>query len=322
MSGDDDPFLPYHCETLNADFLRSPCAKKLAQLKAVRERYPGSFLGPLEHCAACKGNNLIIQPAPPEPGPAPGAIVSSPAQKEENMSGMVKFKDEKEAIRVLGPRIIMTLTPGQEIRLAGDEMVVPIIAGQFCKYHPEVEAHKNKSGRFMGLCLQCLRDRAARNSRNRGKSAVPAPAPVSGRQLSPAEIKRGREAVSRLAASQAKTVVDKFSETFAPAPPKSAPLPVIPFHLACKNHTDRLARVDVLGRTMRFCQECLVERGRKTGSQNFAHFQPPFSIPLNAPEFAELKEWLVIQAAEYERTLPREIMYRLKLARREATVLG
>jgi hypothetical protein len=228
------------------------------------------------------------------------------------MSGVVKFKDEKEAPRVLGAAMILTPKPGQEIRLAGDEKVVPIIAGQFCKHHPEVEAHKNKSGRFMGLCLQCLRDRAARNSRNRTKSAV----------LSSAEIKRGREAMSRLAASQAKTVVDKFSEMFAPAPLKSEPLPVIPFPLACKNHPDRLARVDRLGRTMRFCQECLAERGRKTGSLNFANQTPPMTIPLNAPEYAELKEWLLAQAAEYERTLAKEIMYRLKLAMREATVLG
>jgi hypothetical protein len=72
MSGDDDSFLPYHCETLNADFLRSPCAKKLAQLKAVREKFSGAFLGPLEHCAACKGKDLITRVAPPESGPAPG----------------------------------------------------------------------------------------------------------------------------------------------------------------------------------------------------------------------------------------------------------
>ena len=43
---------------------------------------------------------------------------------------------------------------------------------------------------------------------------------------------------------------------------------------------------------------------------------PPVAIPLNQPEYRELKIWLEEQAKEYERTLHKEIMYRLKLAMR------
>ncbi len=314
MSG--DPFLPYRCEVLNAEFLRPPCIKKLAQLKEVREKFSGAYLGPLEHCAACKGNNLIIRVAPPELRPAPAAAASPPAQKEENMAGVVKFKDEDEANRVLGAGKIKTLRPGEEIRLADNETVVPIVIGQFCKLHAEVEAHKTKSGRFMGLCLQCLRDLAARNSRNRVGKGTAAPEDLT----TPQSLKHRVAALGETAAVE---VAASFAAKVTPLPSGARGMPP-PLHpdLACKNHLDRPARIDRLGRTMRFCQECLAARGRKTGSQNFTNQTPPFSIPLNVPEFAEVKEWLVAQAAEYERTLAREIMYRLKLAMRAAAVLG
>jgi hypothetical protein len=77
-------------------------------------------------------------------------------------------------------------------------------------------------------------------------------------------------------------------------------------------------KIDRLGRSMGMCETCLSARGRRSGLENtrLGKTSPPVAIPLNQAEYAELKEWLEEQAKEYERTLQREIMYRLKMAMR------
>jgi hypothetical protein len=98
---------------------------------------------------------------------------------------------------------------------------------------------------------------------------------------------------------------------------RPGPLPEFP----CKNHLDRPARFDSMGRNMRFCSECLSKRGQDSGTENArsGKTSAPVAIPLNQMKYSDLKEWLVAQAEENERTLSAEIMYRLKLAMREAS---
>lgn len=71
---------------------------------------------------------------------------------------------------------------------------------------------------------------------------------------------------------------------------------------------------------MRLCDECLSKRGMESGTENArsGKTSPPVSIPLNQPKYADLKEWLLAQAEENERSLLQEIMFRLKLAMRSA----
>jgi hypothetical protein len=86
----------------------------------------------------------------------------------------------------------------------------------------------------------------------------------------------------------------------------------------CKNHPDRPARIDSLGRSMGICDECLTARGRAAGISNQERgvSSPPVSIPLNHAKYAKIKEWLKAQAEENERSLQNEIMFLLKQAMR------
>ncbi len=112
----------------------------------------------------------------------------------------------------------------------------------------------------------------------------------------------------------------------SPETPEALPLPMITdiadiqtLH-TCKKHLERPAKIDRLGRSMGLCEECLSERGRASGIKGqYARLTgPPVSIPLNQGKYAELKAWLEKQAAENERTLTQEIMYRLKMIMRLA----
>jgi hypothetical protein len=71
---------------------------------------------------------------------------------------------------------------------------------------------------------------------------------------------------------------------------------------------------------MGLCNECLSDRGRASGirGQYSGKTGPPVSIPLNQERFAEIKTWLEESAKEYERTMNEEIMFRLKMAMRQA----
>ena len=84
--------------------------------------------------------------------------------------------------------------------------------------------------------------------------------------------------------------------------------------LTCKNHPDRPVKFDSLNRSMGLCQECVTKRGRESGRMSNKHgaTAPPFYIPLNQAKYADLKGWLIAQAAENERTLQQQIMFSLK----------
>jgi len=162
-------FLPYRCERLRGDYLQSPCGRQVAEAEARRQKFPQALLGPLEHCLACRGRDLIIREAAAgkiEPSVEPSVDLPAAAKKAkegQNMGGVVACKDEAEAARVLGPGKIPVIA----------ECLPPLpVKGQFCKYHPEVESRRNKHGTYMGLCRECLAARASRNSRNRGQKAL------------------------------------------------------------------------------------------------------------------------------------------------------
>jgi hypothetical protein len=279
--------LPYHCPEHQSDHLISPCVKQLARIAAMGKAGL-IWLGPLEKCVACQGKKLIIREAPP-----PMSAAVAPPEKEEKMAGVVNFKNVEEAEKVLGPGKLTGMSGG----VAESAAPAPINI-QFCKNHPEVEAHKNKHGRYMGLCLECLRDRAARNSRNRAGKV-----PQGKQEDSPFNY------AGPVAPDNHPDVRPLYAE--GPSP-------------TCKNHSDRPAKIDNLGRSMGLCSECLSARGRKAGLENTARgiTAPPMSIPLNLAKYEDLKNWLITQAEENERTLQHEIIYRLKLAMREATDCG
>jgi len=84
----------------------------------------------------------------------------------------------------------------------------------------------------------------------------------------------------------------------------------------CKAHPKVPQRKDRLGRWMGMCDECLSARGKKRGEENFRKgvTAAPMTIPLNLPQYADLKAWLGKQAEFGERKLWQQIMFILKMA--------
>lgn len=252
----DIPALRYRCPRLKAEFVLSPCEKNRRWVHALLGAFKNPHLGPLEHCRVCQGQDL-----------------------EEILEGKIMAMEED--LRTTGETPAPPeASPGKYPEFPPPAAVKGLIKGQFCKNHPDREAHKNKHGQYMGFCRECLAERAAKNRRGN----------LSWREL---------------------------GETSGPEqePPPGAP---------CKNHPDRPAVVDKLGRTMGYCRECIRERGQRNGrlSQQTGATAPPVSIPLNQEKYAGLREWLANMAEENERTLQAEVMYRLKLAMREGRGVG
>lgn len=202
------PALPYHCPVLRIDFLQRPCEKNLKRAAEFLKKN-WHHMGGLEQCQECRGARLEVKDL--EASKEFNAFC--PAHPEQRLEVVKKQKN--------GASILTTCALCET---AAKAPAAPEV--RYCKHHPDTPDHKNT-----GLCLNCLGERAAANSRNR-----------KGRKTSTGE---------------------------TPVPPDNNWVPV------CKNH-------------------------------------------LRQAKYAELKVWLEEQAKENERTLNQEIMYRLKLAMREA----
>jgi hypothetical protein len=89
----------------------------------------------------------------------------------------------------------------------------------------------------------------------------------------------------------------------------------------CKTHPEVPQKMDKLGRWMGMCAACVSIRGKKCGVQNFERgvTAPPMFIPLNLPKYAGLKNWIVSQADDEDRTLQMQIIYILKQAWKQGT---
>lgn len=88
--------------------------------------------------------------------------------------------------------------------------------------------------------------------------------------------------------------------------------------LLCKKCQQEPAIIDRMGRNMGFCRSCLAAQTKNNLAKGPAAAYTPCNIPLNAPRYAPIKEWLLTEAEEANRNLDQEIMYRLKLAMRQA----
>jgi hypothetical protein len=348
--------LPYRCPVLNGNYLKPPCEGQVAAAVEFRRKFAHAVMPyGLEQCNKCGGKALettqvlaskspVIVPTLPEMMPKydrkydkavdiqkkdekAGFIQEKgemtdfvqEAKEDQDMGTAVKFKDQEEAERVLGPR---------KIPMAVEEVTGELSTSDpapRCPKHPKEPQvacgpDSKRAGQYLGACKVCMAERktgrkpkpgkammtaAVARDLNKGTVKPPAQSPESVRQIEPvgSEIDVQGQDVMTYPLS---AVID--AET------------VLSPKYPCNNHPDRAAKIDRLGRNMRLCEECLVERGRKSAQANreAGVTGAPFSIPLNAGKWAELKAWLEEQAGEYERTLQQEIMFRLKLAMREA----
>lgn len=253
--------LPYHCPRLRADYLQRPCEKNIARVKALLAASKRGW---------ARGEQVHLGPL-------------EHCRECRGVELVIRKPEEIMSGQGAGP------VSQPENQAAAGEV-------KYCKNCPTVEAHKNKNEHSMGLCLACLRKRAAENSRNRGrKGAAAAPR---------RETKTNGEAERCLGPERLKDLLGAEHDE-------------VP---RCKNCPDKPAVIDRLGQNMGFCKDCLAARGRRMGM--LAHQKgdtaAPCYIPMGAAEYADIKAWLEEDAKEFERTLQKSIMYHLKIAHRRA----
>jgi len=296
-------FLPYHCPIFKTDHLLEPCQKNLARVKALKANHKP--LGPLERCAECKGKMLETRPRTVIEGlPAPESWV------EERFMN----PDPPEYVR-----------PEQKGWEPHPELTTAPLFLKDAKKEPEMRQLSPEKIAKVRKVVQGMAERYKRYKKEPKRPELP--------QLSPEK----EETYHRIMAKQ---------EEILPELPKTEDISEIDPHFTgemsteeyirdmrgpkkeeivqeavkiapvevryCPNHPEVPQRIDSLGRFMGMCQECLVERGRKCGLT-----APPVAIPLNLQRYSELKAWLIEQADQNERTLQKEIMWRLKTAWRQ-----
>ena len=216
-------------------------------------------------------------------------LVSREVRKD--MKSVAEFKSVAEAERVLGPG---------KVSAAAAATAPP------CPRHPDepqiaCKKTSKRAGQYMGACLICMADRRA------GKPLKDKMTPAVRRDF------RKNGARDQGAGEGLRTA----GET--PAPLMPAPTGPVPPEPRCSEHPERPAVIDIMGRNMGKCKECLSARGREGGlkSQERKATAQPFFISLNQGKYAELKVWLEETAEDNERTLPQQIMFLLRQARRQ-----
>lgn len=128
--------LPYHCPRLRADYLLPPCEKNLARVKTLKN---------LPKRGWNRGETVHL-------GPLEHCLECQ--GQELVIREAEELMQEQAEVSASRP----------------ENIAVTAVKGQYCVNCVGVEAHKNKHGRFMGLCLNCLRERAARTNRKRWRN--------------------------------------------------------------------------------------------------------------------------------------------------------
>lgn len=282
--------LPYFCPTLSGGsyFKRRPCEGQLAAAKDRQIKFPHAIMPyGLEQCLKCGGKGLVIREATVKP--------DLTVRKEE--SGVV-----------------------YPVRIGTPEAEAPC-----CPKHPaepqvQCGPDSKRAGQYLGACKVCMAERKVGRGPKKTEKMTPAVA---------RDLRKGGSASVKGAMvfkSEAEAAVHvPESKTSAPSIPPVMALGEIP---TCPRPDCEApgspVKIDKLGRSMGMCQACVSARGRRGAIEAHTLGKPP--APLLAmfddPKHADLKKWLEEQAAEYERTLLQEIIYRLKLAMREAGAHG
>jgi hypothetical protein len=312
-------FLPYHCPRLsNGNFLRSPCAGKIAEAEERRAKFPQALLGALEHCLNCRGKDLVEREAPVIPPDEKNRTITVSAIEEAIPLDERKSESKLNDIPLTAKEGVMEYT--------GDIRPEVTMGAQFvgppqCPKHPQEPQvqcgpDSKRAGQFMGVCKICMAERRLGRKKGKAKEKM---TPAVARDIGKGRQTSMKGAVVFKDEAEAERVLGPGKITVVHALDSKATVSPVPPESACKKHPDRLAQIDALGRNMRLCPECLAERGRKSAEKNREQglTGAPFNIPLNAGKWAELKEWLSREAEENERTLRQEVMYRLKRVMRE-----
>jgi hypothetical protein len=311
MSG-GEPFLAFYCPKLRSDTLRSPCALNLAKAKELRQKFPNALLGPIEHCAACKGVDLVVREAPvshlggktelagglhddavtplaPDNLAATAIEVSPETKEDKDMGGVVKFKDQGEAERFLG------------------KGKIPVDPPPRCPKHPHepqigCSPDGKRAGQYLGACQKCMAERRL------GRKPKGTMTPAVARDLGIAPVPA--------------PTVKPICQTPTPDPEINVHLPGLaadPSPPMCTTHNLPI-KFNAKGISMGGCEVCRREIAAMGGhkAKILAAVDPLERI--FADHDAEL-EWLVGVARDQVRTPEGHLVYLVRVAMRQEVAL-
>lgn len=295
----------YHCPKLRSDHLRLPCDLNISKLKELRKKFPNALLGPLEHCATCKGKELVVREA------LEGMSVVKPsAVSPEN----------RQVIEQNG--IIPPLT--------GQGPPLPDMAGNYDK------GYEKLGGDVLDLATQNRSETLAPHLERKT-----APGPELGFEAAVPLLSDNLNDFKDAAPLGTKGESMPQVQVQAPREMPAAVKGLIKGQF-CKNHPEVEARKDKHGVYMGRCRACLAaamarnrrKRGGKAAdktmtpavardlnkdkSPQLQSSQPgnrPGNIILVFPDkHLRLRDWVAAQAEYYERTPAAQVLYLLKRA--------
>jgi hypothetical protein len=271
--------LPYHCPRLRCDYLRSPCAKMIEAAAEKWAVFPRAMLEFKDHCLECRGQELVRREG------AKGAGVQS-AQEDTDMRGVVAFKDEAEARRVLGP-----------------DKIPAVSEAPCCPRHPnelQVACSETgkRAGQFMGACKVCMAERRVGRKPKGTEKMTPA-------VLLDLKKKKGEVSVAESNAAIVPPVMENPA-LLPVAPPASGNSPL------CTRH-NRPIRFNRLGVSMGGCEECRREIAAIGGAKTKIQLaQNPIERIFAA--YPDKLAWLLETAGSQVRTPEGQLIYLVRQA--------
>ena len=288
--------LPFYCQIFRSWSLLEPCQKNLLRVKALKEAK--KHIGPLEKCVECKGKMLITKTVIEDlPAPTPGAIIRY-EPGDSNDPRKHRMPEQASPPEKASKPYRHDWDPNPEVTTA------PRYLKDVVKKEPE---------------MQRLSPEKIAEGREAVKKLSESYKIAAGFHFKP---KKQEEPVPTVKITEREAV--KMGGILPEAPdtdeaprywPPAATLEALEVRY-CKAHPKVPQRKDRLGRWMGMCDECLSARGKKWGEENFRKgvTAAPMTIPLNLPQYADLKAWLGKQAEFGERKLWQQIMFILKMA--------
>ena len=317
--------LPYHCPTLNGNYLRPPGEGQIAAAKEKRAKFPHMLLGFLEKCLECGGKALVKRE---------GAVIPLEGQIIEDLqeadSEAVPLIEEKSGKSAHG--ISLDESEGRDMRYdsidfgegekdEGGHTGPPLQVVPECPRHPgepqvACGPGSKRAGQYLGACQVCMQERAANKRPRRSKGQM---TPAVARDLGVKPVPPAKPSVCQNPPAEpgidvqpgpvVSALMSKVADKIPTCPRPDCEAPGSP------------VKIDKLGRSMGMCQACVSARGRRGGfSAQSGKLSASVEVMLNEAKYADLKAWLEAQADENERTLLQEIMYRLKLSMRQTKI--
>lgn len=305
------PSFRYRCERFKTNYIKYPCAHNMDRIADLIEKNnenwgnSGSttYLGPLEHCAMCRGNELIeLDDSPLPPSDTIEAAQENIPDDLVNILTIIKNQEKRgKPVSRLELSLVLDIKH-YKIDLYIKELLTRGKIEKVSKSFPNTFVIKKGVGRQIVAQAPLHPKIAAQKDGHQGGDRPTLP-----------ENPPGENQSHPIMTISATTNEEKKINTPPECEKQAQNIPEL--FLSCNNHPGVPAKIDQLGRSMGLCNECVAERGRQVGKTRIQ----TTPIPLNHPKYAPLKIWLEEDADINERSLSQEIMYCLKKYMQEQT---